>query len=134
MSSIRYKDPIVTFEPISLTGEMVIAGPESGGDQGSCAAYLSNEDGYSYRGLRLPVSLPPRMLIAETGLATEPLRVRRIDEDEGRRLVRIVRRGSGSVLTSRRPQMVPLSVREWASCHTGCQSGMPAARPERSAG
>jgi transposase len=37
------------------------------------------------------------------------LRVREIDDDEGRRLVRIVRRGSGSVVTWRRAQMVLLS-------------------------
>jgi len=35
--------------------------------------------------------------------------VREIDDDEGRRLVRIVRRGSGSVVTWRRAQMVLLS-------------------------
>ena len=40
---------------------------------------------------------------------TERLRVREIDDDEGRRLVRIVRRGTGSVLTWRRAQMVLLS-------------------------
>ena len=39
---------------------------------------------------------------------TERLRVREIDDDEGRRLVRIVRRGSGSVVTWR-AQMVLLS-------------------------
>jgi hypothetical protein len=32
--------------------------------------------------------------------------VRGIDDDEGRRLVRIVRRDSGSVVTCRRAQMV----------------------------
>ena len=42
-------------------------------------------------------------------LVTERLRVREIDDDEGRRLVRIVRRGSGSVVTWRRAQMVLLS-------------------------
>src|SRR5712691_12128014 len=47
--------------------------------------------------------------VAETGLVTERLRVREIDDDEGRRLVRIVRRGSGSVVTWRRAQMVLLS-------------------------
>ena len=36
------------------------------------------------------------------------MRVREIDDDEGRRLVRIVRRGSGSVVTWRRAQMVLL--------------------------
>ena len=49
------------------------------------------------------------MLIAETGPVTERLRVREIDDDEGRRLVRIIRRGSGSVVTWRRAQMVLLS-------------------------
>jgi transposase len=39
----------------------------------------------------------------------ERVRVREIDDDEGRRLVRIVRRGSGSVVTWRRAQMVLLS-------------------------
>jgi len=48
------------------------------------------------------------MLIPETGRVTDRLRVRGID-DEGRRLVRIVRRGSGSVVTWRRAQMVLLS-------------------------
>ena len=40
---------------------------------------------------------------------TERLRVREIDDDEGRRLLRIVRRGTGSVVTWRRAQMVLLS-------------------------
>ena len=40
---------------------------------------------------------------------TERLRVREIDDDEGRRLVRIIRRGTGSVVTWRRAQMVLLS-------------------------
>jgi transposase len=39
---------------------------------------------------------------------TERLRVREIDDDEGQRLVRIVRRGSGSAVTWRRAQMVLL--------------------------
>ena len=39
----------------------------------------------------------------------ERVRVREIDDDEGKRLVRIVRRGSGSVVTWRRAQMVLLS-------------------------
>ena len=47
--------------------------------------------------------------MVETGRVTERLRVREIDDDEGRRLVRIVRRGSGSVVTWRRAQMVLLS-------------------------
>jgi hypothetical protein len=49
------------------------------------------------------------MLIADTGPVTERLRVREIDDDEGPRLVQIVRRGSGSVVTWRRAQMVLLS-------------------------
>jgi transposase len=48
-------------------------------------------------------------LILETGRVTERLRTREIDDDEGRRLVRIIRRGSGSVVTWRRAQMVLLS-------------------------
>jgi transposase len=50
-----------------------------------------------------------RLLILKTGPVTERVRVREIDDDEGRRLVRIVRRGSGSVVTWRRAQMVLLS-------------------------
>jgi transposase len=50
-----------------------------------------------------------RVVVAETGPVTERVRVREIDDDEGRRLVRIVRRGSGSVVTWRRAQMVLLS-------------------------
>jgi len=53
------------------------------------------------------LSLP--VLIAQTGPVTDRLRVREIDDDEGRRLVRIIRRGSGSVVTWRRAQMVLLS-------------------------
>src|ERR1039458_3960398 len=49
------------------------------------------------------------MLILQTGPVTERLRVHEIDDDEGRRLVRIVRRGTGSVVTWRRAQMVLLS-------------------------
>jgi hypothetical protein len=40
---------------------------------------------------------------------TERLRVRETDDDGGRRLVRIVRRDSGAVVTWRRAQMVLLS-------------------------
>jgi hypothetical protein len=49
------------------------------------------------------------VLILQTGPVAERVRVREIDDDEGRRLVRIVRRGSGSVVTWRRAQMVLLS-------------------------
>ena len=45
----------------------------------------------------------------ETGRVTEGLHVREIDDDEGRRLARIIPRGSGSVVTWRRVQMVLLS-------------------------
>jgi Homeodomain-like domain len=48
-------------------------------------------------------------LILHTGPVTERLRVRGIDDDEGQRLVRITRRGSRSVVTWRRAQMVLLS-------------------------
>jgi transposase len=51
-----------------------------------------------------------RALILETGLVSERLRVREIDDDEGRRLVQIIRWGSGSVVSWRRAQMVLLSV------------------------
>jgi transposase len=49
------------------------------------------------------------VLIAQTRPVAERVRVREIDDDEGRRLVRIVRRDSGSVVTWRRAQMVLLS-------------------------
>lgn len=47
----------------------------------------------------------------------ERVRVREIDDDEGRRLLRIIRRGTGSVVTWRRAQMVLRSAQ-----------GMPVAR------
>ncbi len=60
--------------------------------------------------MRLPGrAVFPGLLIRETEPVTERLRVREIDDGEGRRLVRIVRRGSGSVVTWRRAQMVLLS-------------------------
>jgi hypothetical protein len=39
----------------------------------------------------------------------ERVRVREIDDDEGKRLLRIIRRGTGSVVTWRRAQVVLLS-------------------------
>jgi transposase len=54
-------------------------------------------------------AVPRGVVIPETGLVTDRLWVREIDDDEGRRLVRIVRRGTGSVVTWRRAQMVLLS-------------------------
>ena len=48
------------------------------------------------------------MLILQTGPVPERLRVREIGDDEGARLVRIVRRGGGSVVTGRRARMVLL--------------------------
>jgi len=55
------------------------------------------------------LGLSVRVLILETGPVTDRLRVREIDDDEGQRLVRIIRRGTGSVVTWRRAQMVLLS-------------------------
>jgi hypothetical protein len=49
------------------------------------------------------------VLAVQTGPVAERVRVREIDDDEGRRLVRIVRRDSGSVVTGRRAQIVLLS-------------------------
>src|SRR5205814_5849519 len=72
--------------------------------EGSCGSGLSG------RGICAGL-LPRRVLIAETGPVTERLRVREIDDDEGRRLVRIVRRGSGSVVTWRRAQIDRKSTR-----------------------
>lgn len=46
----------------------------------------------------------------EAVLVAERIRVREIDDDQGQRLLRIIRRGSGSVVTWRRAQMVLLSV------------------------
>jgi transposase len=43
------------------------------------------------------------------GWVAERVHVREIDDDEGRRLLRIIRRGTGSVVTWRRAQMVLLS-------------------------
>jgi hypothetical protein len=48
------------------------------------------------------------VLIFQTGPVAERVRAREVDYDEGRRLVRIVRRGSGLVAW-RRAQMVLLS-------------------------
>ena len=56
-----------------------------------------------------PSGLSLWALILHTGPVSERLRVREIDDDEGRHLVRIVRRGTGSVVTWRRAQMVLLS-------------------------
>ncbi|GGU94175.1 hypothetical protein GCM10010211_71520 [Streptomyces albospinus] len=47
----------------------------------------------------------------------ERVRLREIEDDEGRRLLRIIRRGTGSVVTWRRARMVQLSAQ-----------GMPAAK------
>jgi hypothetical protein len=53
------------------------------------------------------------VLIAETWRMTERLRVGEIDNDEGRRLVRIIRRGSGSVVTWPQTQMVLCRSSAW---------------------
>jgi transposase len=50
----------------------------------------------------------------ESVRVAERVRVREIDDDEGRRLLRIIRRGTGSVVTWRRAQMVPLSAQGMA--------------------
>jgi hypothetical protein len=42
-------------------------------------------------------------------VVADPVRVRAISNEEGNRLLRIVRRGSGSVVTWRRAQMILLS-------------------------
>jgi hypothetical protein len=44
----------------------------------------------------------------------ERVQVREIDDDEGRRLLRVVRRGTGPVVTWRRAQMVLLSAQGMA--------------------
>lgn len=43
-------------------------------------------------------------------MSRDGLRVRAVSDDEGNRLLRIVRRSSGSVVTWRRAQMVLLSI------------------------
>ena len=48
----------------------------------------------------------------QTWQMAERVQVREIDDDEGRRLLRIVRRGTGSVVTWRRAQMVLLSAQK----------------------
>ena len=50
-----------------------------------------------------------RALLREPGSVAERVRVREIDDDGGERLVRIARRGTGSVVTWRRAQTVLLS-------------------------
>jgi len=56
---------------------------------------------------------------------SERLRVREIDDDEGQRLLRIVRRDAGLVVTWRRAQMVLLSARgmDAAEAHPGPAAG-----------
>jgi transposase len=61
-----------------------------------------------------PRGLFLQALVPRPGPVTERFRVRAIDDDEGQRLVRIVRRGSGSVVTWRRAQMVLLSAQGMA--------------------
>ncbi|MEY9864398.1 hypothetical protein ABH935_010057, partial [Catenulispora sp. GAS73] len=50
--------------------------------------------------------------VYQTWQIAERVRVREIDDDESRRLLRIVRRGTGSVVTWRRAQMVLLSAQK----------------------
>ncbi|GAA5060303.1 hypothetical protein GCM10023336_36940 [Streptomyces similanensis] len=47
--------------------------------------------------------------VVDAVLVAERVRAREIDDDEGQRLLRIIRRGTGSVVTWRRAQMVLLS-------------------------
>lgn len=54
-------------------------------------------------------TLPRGALAGEAGLVTDRVRVREIDDEEGRRLVRIVRWDCGSVVIWWRAQMVLLS-------------------------
>ena len=60
--------------------------------------------------MRRAVRVPRRAArIREAVQVAERVRVRAIDEDEGKRLLRIIRRGTGSVVAWRRAQMVLLS-------------------------
>ncbi len=52
-----------------------------------------------------------RQVVRPRGAVREGVRVREISNEEGQRLLRIVRRSSGSVVTWRRAQMVLLSAR-----------------------
>ena len=52
---------------------------------------------------------PARQPYGQNDHVAERVQVREIDDDEGRRLLRIIRRGIGSVVTWRRAQMVLLS-------------------------
>jgi hypothetical protein len=54
----------------------------------------------------------PTGRVYQTWLMAERVQVREIDDGEGRRLLRIVRRGTGSVVTWRRAQMVLLSAQK----------------------
>lgn len=60
---------------------------------------------------RSPVNkpVPPGAATDHDDHVAERVRVRDIDDDEGRRLLRIIRSGTGSVVTWRRAQMVLLS-------------------------
>jgi transposase len=53
-------------------------------------------------------------VIGQSGRVAERVRVRELDDDEGQRLVRIIRRGTGSVVTWRRAQMILLSAQGMA--------------------
>lgn len=68
-----------------------------------------------YRPARPPVvrstgrCRPARQPDGQNDHVAERVWVREIDDDEGRRLLRIIRRGTGAVVTWRRAQMVLLS-------------------------
>jgi DNA-binding CsgD family transcriptional regulator len=61
----------------------------------------------------------------------ERVRVREIDDDEGRRLLRIICRGTGSVVTWRRAQMVLLSANGCAASGAGPRHASSCAPPTR---
>jgi hypothetical protein len=52
---------------------------------------------------------PGDIEVVEGGGVAERVRVRDITNEEGNRLLRVVRRSAGSVVTRRRAQMVPLA-------------------------
>lgn len=53
----------------------------------------------------------------------ERVRVREIDDDEGKRLLRMIRRGTRSVVTWRRAQMVLLSAQGMSAHGTSSHGG-----------
>ncbi|MGP4102255.1 hypothetical protein [Nonomuraea sp. KM90] len=64
----------------------------------------------------------------------ERMRVREIEDDEGQRLLRIVRRGTGSVVTWRRAQMVLLSAQGMATTQIANADGFDSLYPKYKGG